>query len=363
MKRRLSFFLAFCLVAGLIGLQTCAFRPKTVITVRSQGDYIHPDMIAAFTKETGIQVDYGIFEPSGETDGSSAGNTTEDAVRLSCDVLLADSEYLAQLADLECLLRLDWDKLSQVNQIDPDYLENSLSGQYAVPCLWTTMGLLYNPSNTDIRVTGWSDLFDDQFAGQLLMPERSREAFAAAMAALGLEINSNRPEDVAAASAFLEEQEPLVLDYCSEDELSVWFQSGEAILAPCYAGQAMTLMAAMPELSFIVPSEGSWRMLFSYAIPVDSQRQEAAYRFIDFMCRSSSLAKNSAYCGYSTPSSAAWALLDSSWRANPLAYPDQGHVEDIPLLNSMSTQLRAACQVRWLFLQRSHRDDLPSNEA
>lgn len=78
---------AILAVSLLIQLQVAPAHASPALVVANWNDYIHPDLVAQFTAETGIPVDYRTFE------------TDEDADALlrqefPPDVLVPDSHYL-----------------------------------------------------------------------------------------------------------------------------------------------------------------------------------------------------------------------------------------------------------------------------
>ncbi len=337
MNKWISLLLAVCLVLALAVLDGSASTTRAAITVYSQGDWISPDLLEDFSRQTGIEVDYIVSE------------TPRD---VKADVLLADNELLGSLAEQGELAAWEPGQLEQLGEaIDASFLNScGMAKGYAVPCLWTSIGLLYNPTQSDLQMTSWSILFDTRFAGQIIMPDRYREAYAVALAALGLDVNSTDDNALLAAEDALERQQGLVLARCSAAQLEDYFASGEAVIAPCYAAVAGKLMAELPQLSFIIPNEGSWRMLISYAVAADTDRAGYAVQFLDYMCRAEHLARNAAYCGYSTTSTAAWNLLDKSWQQNPLAYPNLPDGAYIPILEALPIRQRTQCLRGWAAL-------------
>lgn len=344
MKKLLSFGLALCLLltVGVVGI--VSHHHQITLTLYSQGDLINQRVLDAFTRETRISVKYKQLD-SETVENDLAG----------CDLLLADTELLKQLAEEDRLAALDRSLLEDMAPIDMEYRKLAFDpdNRYVAPALWSTMGLLYNPSQTDIRVTGWVNLFDGRLEGQVLMPSDSQTAFSVALSALGLDVNTTQPEDIATAGNYLTQQQPQVAAYSTQDELERRFASGQAVLSPCYAGVAIGIMSNLPALSFVIPSEGSWRILLSYAIPADSQQQEVAHTLLNFLCRSDNLARNGTYSSFSTPSKEAYELLNPTWQSNPLAYPDEERVKQFPILLGQSEQLRSERQARWLLIQES----------
>lgn len=342
-KKILALLLAVGLIVVTICLERCAFSPHMTLTVCCQQDCIHPDVLETFTEETGIEVEYIVSED---------GITPEE--QPDCDVLLADVEQLSALYEQQALLELDQSQIPNAQIIDDDFSSMPFirDSGCAVPCLWTTMGLIYDPALTDTRVTGWANLFSWDFSGRVVMPENSRESYAAALAALGLDINTNDAQDTAAAADYLEQQLPLILSYCSSSQLAELIATDPQLVAPCYGADAIRLMASTGSISFVIPSEGTWQMVLAYAISAGTQDQELAYTLIDYLCRPKSLAKNAAYSSYSTVSLEAFELLDSSWQSNPLAYPTGTDWTVYPMLNSQTSQIKTDRQVWWHQIQK-----------
>lgn len=344
MKKALFILLAFCLLLAVGVIELLGHWKQTTITLYSQEDVISQRVLDSFTKETGIQVQYFLLD-----DPQAAENPG------GYDLLLADVEHLQALLEDAQLAPLEQDAREPLSSVDAAYrsLPFDPENAYTVPYLWTTMGLLYNPAGTDVRVTGWSNLFDGQLSGALVMPSDSQTAFAAALSALGMDVNLQSSQELAAAASYLTQQQPQVAAYCSSGELAAYVSSVQTVLAPCYAGTAIEIMANLPELSFVFPSEGSWRSLLSFALPAAAQKEEAAYLLLDYLCRWENEAKNAAYSGYSVVSPEAFRLLDSSWQTNPLAYPDGEKVASFPILQGDRAELRAQRQVQWQLIQES----------
>lgn len=347
MKRILLILLTLGLLLSVATAELLGQWNQTTLILYSQEDVISDQVLRAFTQATGIHVTYRLPE--------------EDSTHswAESDLVVGDQEWIAQRLAEEALAPLDRSRLEDLPQMEEDYLALSWDpeNRYTIPCLWTTMGLVYDPSQTDLRVTGWSSLFDGRFAHALAMPSDSGTAFAVALAALGMDVNTNAQEDLIGAASYLAQQQDQVYAYCSPDQLAPLFQSGAIILAPCAAGDAIGLMANLPELSFVIPSEGSWRTLLSYAIPAASQKQEAAHALLEFLCSPTNQAKNAAYSGYSVVSQEAYDRLDPAWQANPLAYPRGAAREQSPLLTGQIPSLQQERQVRWLMIQMSQGPD------
>ena len=78
--------------------------------------------------------------------------------------------------------------------------------------------------------------------------------------------------------------------------------SGEAWLAPYYAGDAATLVEDNPNIGFAIPTkEGTNFFVDAMCIPKGSQNKAEAEAYINFLCDPEIAAANVDYIGYSTP--------------------------------------------------------------
>ena len=63
------------------------------------------------------------------------------------------------------------------------------------------------------EISSWSALWDDRYAGKILMFDNPRDSFAIAQFLLGQSLNTSDEEDWAEAAALLKQQKPLVQAY------------------------------------------------------------------------------------------------------------------------------------------------------
>ena len=99
--------------------------------------------------------------------------------------------------------------------------------------------------------------------------------------------------------------------------------AGDAIIAPYYAGDALTIMEENDSLNFVVPKSGTNLFVDAMCIPTCAKQKEAAEMYINFMCEPDIAYSNIDYICYSTPHSAAYEMLDEETRESPITYPDE----------------------------------------
>ena len=170
--------------------------------------------------------------------------------------------------------------------------------------------------------TSYDIIIPSDYMVEILMFSNSRDSFAIALKRLGYSMNSTSEEELRDACESLKDQKMLVQAYVM-DEIFDKMEGEEAMIAPYYAGDAITMADENPNLAFSIPDEGTNRFIDSICIPFNAKQKEAAEMYINFLCEPEVAAQNIEFIGYSTPNLAAYELLDEDMQQNEIAYPRQ----------------------------------------
>lgn len=112
------------------------------------------------------------------------------------------------------------------------------------------------------------------------------------------------------------------------DQIFDKMAGGEAWPAPYYAGDAATLVNSNPGIGFAIPTkQGTNFFVDVMRVPTSAQNKAAAEAYINFLCDPEIAAANMDCIGYSTPESAAKALLPEEIQDNPAYYPPKEILE------------------------------------
>lgn len=330
MKKKLALGLSLALTATLLsGCGSSADKyPNGEVYVFNWGEYIDHDTIEMFEEETGIKVIYDEFETNENMYPKvEAGASNYDVV--------CPSDYMIQkMVDNDLLAELNWDNLPNAKaNIGTQYYEQSTAfdpdNKYSVPYCWGTVGILYNTSMVDEPVTSWDILWNEKYADSILMQESVRDLFMVALKKLGYSLNSTNEAELQEAKELLITQKPLVQAYVI-DQVRDKMIGGEAALGVIYSGEAIYTQRENPDLAYVIPEEGSNVWIDSWVIPKSAENKENAEKFIDFMCRADIALMNFEYITYSTPNTAAQALIeDEDIRNSEIAFPDLSQYNNI----------------------------------
>ena len=76
-----------------------------------------------------------------------------------------------------------------------------------MPYTWGTVGILYNTTDVDeADVTGWELLWNEKYAGKILMFDNSRDAFGIAQLRLGYDLNTTDKDQLQKCAELLAQQ-------------------------------------------------------------------------------------------------------------------------------------------------------------
>ena len=97
------------------------------------------------------------------------------------------------------------------------------------------------------------------------------------------------------------------------DEIFDKMGAGEAIIAPYYAGDAVTLMDEYEDLGFVIPDSGTNLFIDAACIPKGCRNKEAAEMYINFLNEPDVAYAIADFIGYSTPNQKAYEMLDDDY--------------------------------------------------
>lgn len=322
-------------VVGFSTYERYAATHSKELYVYNWGEYIDETVIEEFEAETGIKVTYDQFETNEEMYPIiEAGSVNYDVV--------CPSDYMIQkMAENGLLTEINFDNIPNIEHIDPYYIEMSRGfdpeNKYSVPYTWGTVGILYNSKLLEEKglpvPTGWADLWNPAYEGEILMQDSVRDAFMVALKSLGYSMNSVNETELQEAKQLLIDQKPLVQAYVI-DQVRDKMIGGEAAIGVIYSGEILYIQDEVANqeldytLEYVIPEEGTNVWLDSWVIPTTARNKENAEKWIDFLCRPDIALRNFEYITYATPNKAAKDLLDEETKNNKAVFPDFDKLEN-----------------------------------
>ncbi|KQT69789.1 MULTISPECIES: polyamine ABC transporter substrate-binding protein [unclassified Aureimonas] len=339
MKQRLA-LIAASAVLSLVA--TAALAQEKVVRVYNWSDYIDDSILKDFTKETGIEVVYDVF------DSNEILETKLLAGGTGYDVVVPSAEYLGRQIEAGVFQKLDksklpnitnmWDVISkQVATYDPD-------NAYSVNYMWGTTGIGYNKKKVaellpNAPTDSWSLVFDPKNAEVLSkcgidMLDSGAEMITAALHYLGLDPNAKSAEDVQKAEDLLLKVRPFVRKFHSSEYVN-GLANGDICVAVGFSGdvfQARDRAAEAGqgvEVAYSIPKEGALLFFDQLAIPADAPHVDNAHAFINYMMKPEVIAKATNYVSYANGNKASQPLVNPDTLADKAVYPDDATLANL----------------------------------
>lgn len=303
------------------------FKGKGIsINVYNWGEYISTgaeegtlDVNSEFEELTGIKVNYTNYATNEELYAKLKGGGA------SYDVIIPSDYMISKMINENLIQPLDMDNIPNFKYIMENFRNQAYDPEnaYSVPYTWGTIGIIYNKELVDIQPedVDWDLLWNEDYSDQILMFDNPRDAFAIGELMLGYSLNTENSEELENVARKLTQQKKIVQAYVM-DEIFDKMGAGDALIAPYYAGDAMTILEENEDLDFVIPKSGTNLFIDAMCIPTSARQKEAAEMYINFMCEPDIAYANIDYICYSTPHQEAYNMLEEDIRESSISYPD-----------------------------------------
>ena len=332
-----------CLALAVLLLPYAALA-EGVVNVYNWEDYISQEAIDLYTEETGISVNMMNF------------TTNEDMMvqvrnsPASFDVVFPSDYCVERLIAENLLEKINFDNIPNLQYIDPNLRCPAYdpTDNFSVPYMWGTVGILYNTTLVDSPITSWKSLFDPKYQNSVFMMDSIRDTMGIALKSLGYSLNTRNPLEMAAAKdTLIQQKRDGIVKAYQVDETKDKMVAGEAALALMWSGDAQYAIDLNPDLSYVVPEEGSNIWVDAMVIPLGAKNKENAESFINFLCRPDIAQINCNEIWYSTPNIDAVGLMGEDYINNVTMNPTQETVDRCEFFNDIEDVI-AIYNAMWL---------------
>lgn len=346
-----ALFIAFACMSPMVfakGEKDYSHLKGTTINVYNWGEYISDgqdgtlDVNKAFEEKYGIKVNYTNYESNENMYNKlKSGGANYD--------LVIPSDYMiAKLVEEEMLAELNFDNIPNYQYILDEYkgLYYDPEDKYTVTYTVGMVGLIYNTTMVEGSPDSWGVLWDEKYAGKILMFNNPRDAFAIAQFYLGQSINNSDINQWNSAIDVLKKQNPLVSSYVM-DEIFNKMEGGDAALAPYYAGDFLSMYEENPDLAFVYPKEGVNFFVDAMCIPKNAENKEAAELYINFMCEEEIAVANANYICYASPHKLVLESDDYDLKGNPILYPPKENMPKTEMFQNLDYETQQYMTTLW----------------
>ena len=316
------------------------------------GEYIDQSVLDDFEAETGIKVNYTTYASNEEMYSKIVSGAA------SYDVIIPSEYMISKMISEDLLAELNFDNIPNYKYIGEEYrgLSYDPEEKYSVPYTWGTVVIVYNTKyvdEEDVADESINLLWNEKYAGNILMFDNPRDAFALAHIKLGHSMNTTNPDEWYEAAEELKKQKPIVQAYVM-DQIFDKMLNEEAYIAAYYAGDAMTMMDENENLAAYVPREGANMFFDSMCVLKSSRNKEAAEKFINFMCETEIAVRNAEEVWYAIPHTAAYEALDPEQSEDPLVYPPREVLDKCEVFINLNKETLVLQSELWINLKTQY---------
>jgi putrescine transport system substrate-binding protein len=325
------------LVGWLATFPPSAKAEERVVNFYNWSNYMAPDVLENFTRETGIKVIYDTF------DANETLETRLLAGKSGYDVVVPTAHFLQRQIAAHVFQKLDKSKLPNLANAWPVVTRRLAiydSGNlYAANYMWGTTGIGYNVKmvqkilGPDAKIDSWDIVFKPENLAKFKdcgvhMLDSADDIFPAALGYLGLDPNSTKQADMEKAADLVGKIVPYVRKFHSSEYLSA-LATGEICLVVGWSGDIMQARSRAAEaksdveIGYAIPKEGAQMFFDNLAIPADAQHVAEAYALIDYLYRPEVAAKNSDFLSYANGNLASQKSIDPKILNDKNIYPDE----------------------------------------
>ena len=275
---------------------------KGVVYVYNFGDYIDPELVDAFQEETGYTVVCDYFDTNEEMYPVIKNNTAD------YDVICASDYMIDKLIKEDLLMELEFGQIPNIQYLSQnirDFMEEFDPGMYySAPHTWGTYGIIYNSALVDEEdfedEVSWGILWDEKYAGKIIMPNSIREGDMVAAKLLGYSMNTTDEGEMREITDKLIEQKPLVYSYANDNARDLMIGEN-AYMAVITSGDVLYAQEDNEDLAYVVPIEGTEVWTDCWAVPKSCQNYDGAMAWINFMYSYDAAVANFEYLTYAIP--------------------------------------------------------------
>ena len=312
-----------------------ASNEEKILNIYNWSDYIAPDTIENFEKETGIKVRYDVF------DSNEILHAKLIAKNTGYDIVVPSSNWAKQQLDGGLFQKLDKTKLSNWKNLDEGILKQmdaiDPGNQYLIDWMWSynTVGINEDKvkaalGDTPMPDNAWDLIFNPTYTSKLkscgiTMLDTPTDVFQAALHYMGKPVFTASTEDYQAAFDMLMKVRPDIKKFNSGGQIED-LAGGNVCVAYGWAGDFNLARKrsienkAEQKIVALVPKTGGLLFMDTMAIPADAKHPNNAHLFMNYVMQPKVAAAITNEVTYPNPNKAATEFVDAEIKDNKSIY-------------------------------------------
>ena len=305
-----------------------------VLNLYIWSDYLAPNTLPDFEKQTGIKVHVAYFDTNETLETKLLAGSS------GFDIVVPTASYFERQIKAGAYRVLDKTKLPNLANMDPQLMAkvalHDPDNAHGVIYMWGTNGIGYNEKMIkalmpDAPLDSWRLVFDPAVAAKVAkcgisLLDSPAEMMRAVYSYLGKDPNSQSADDLSQAEAVLVKIRPYIRNFSSSEYIEA-LANGDLCISVGYNGDVMQARDRAREankgidIKYVVPKEGSILWFDMLAIPKDAPDPESAYAFMNYMMTPQVIADVSNFKRYANANLASQPFVLPAVKDDPGIYP------------------------------------------
>jgi len=340
-------------------------KPKGVIHMLNWPDYMNPETLSNFEKETNIRVLHDVFTNSTETKDLLLNGSNK------YDVMVQQGAQMRQVLEGENAVEiLDHAKLPNAKNLDPAALRYTgvldPDNKHSVPYMWGTVGLGVNKEKVrairpDAPLNSLALILDPVVAADLskcgiAVIDEPNDVVPAFVAYLGGDMKNIGITDLETVEAALSKVSQYIKVVSTDSYINslaegkycvVWGYSGDIFFARDMAKEKKT-----GTIVYNVPKEGSQLWFDLLVMPSKAPNKDGAYQLLNYLMKSEVAAANTNFLQYANPILTSTPFIKPELLKDPGLYPPKSVLKRLAIQPPMSVNVAVEMKRIWSKLNK-----------
>jgi len=354
--------LAVAIGIGIAAMNSSASaQSDRIVNFYGWANYISPDVLAEFKRETGISVRYDTFDTNDILEAKLLLGKS------GYDVVVPTAYFVQRLIRAGVLRRLDKSRLPNLVHLWPDIASRLAAydpgNAFAVNYMWGTTGIGYDATQAEKilgagkSISSWKTVFQPQELAKFKncgveMVDSVDDILTAALNYLGLEPNSIKLADLERAAGVVRAIRPSVRRFNSSEYVNT-LAAGEVCLVVGWSGDIKQAQMAAADarsrvdIRYVIPDDRAQIWLDNLAIAKDAPHVDEAYALIDFLQRPEIAAKNTNLTRNANGNLASQKFIDPAIIGDPTIYPPPQVMKNLYTVNAREPAVQRSLLRTW----------------
>ncbi len=302
--------------------------------------------LVAFTKETGIKVNYNEDYNDNDEFFAKVRPLLEAGQDTGRDTWVSTDWMVARLVRLGYLQPLNYDNIPNLSNLEPSLKSVPFDDGrvYSLPWQSGFVGIAYNPKATGGRKVTSVDqlLHDTALKGKVTMLTEMRDTVGVVLIEQGVNLANVTAEQFAAALQVIQDAKDAgqIKGFTGNDYTKP-LASGDTAACVAWTGDVVQLRADNPSLGFTLPDKGFTLWSDNFVIPAMAQHKKNAEKLINYYYDPAVMAKVEAYVNYISPVKGVKEVLaktDPTMANNDLIFPSEATLARAQVFRGLSAQ-------------------------